>query len=71
MTYNIYDMAKDYIEGLNKPANGWGQHIINGKESHFHYGDMIKRFGHDLTKLTIQEAVQNYKSDRLRGENNE
>ena len=70
MTYNIYDMAKDYIEGLDSPPNGWGQHIINGRESHFHYMAMINLAGHQVTQLMIKQAVKNYK-DKLRGQNNE
>ena len=35
------------MKALNSPANGWGQYIINGEQSHVFLGKMFEQYGQD------------------------
>tara|TARA_R100000231_G_scaffold44032_1_gene38122 strand:- start:1300 stop:1485 length:186 start_codon:yes stop_codon:yes gene_type:complete len=39
--------AATYVKALRNPANGWGQYIINGEQSHVFLGEMFKQYGED------------------------
>jgi hypothetical protein len=47
--------AEKYVNALRSAPNGWGQHIINGRQSHEWLGKMFKTYG--------QDQVNNYLED--------
>lgn len=49
------NMAKEYVETLNSPANAWGQHIHKGTglASHYYYSKMVNLFGDNVTRHKI------------------
>tara|TARA_R110000765_G_scaffold44156_2_gene91727 strand:+ start:250 stop:453 length:204 start_codon:yes stop_codon:yes gene_type:complete len=34
-----------YVNALNSPANGWGQHLIDGVQSHHYLNALNKTYG--------------------------
>jgi len=56
----VEDMAQEYAETLNSPANGWGQHIHQGTglASHLYMMKMRARFGHNATSHAIDKALK-------------
>ena len=47
--------AEKYVNALRSPANGWGQHLIEGIQSHVWLGEMFHKYGKD--------KVNNYLKD--------
>ncbi len=39
--------CKRYVKALRGPANGWGQFLIDGRQSHEFLGSMFKKYGKD------------------------
>ena len=37
--------AATYVKALRSPANGWGQYIINGEQSHVFLCEMFEQYG--------------------------
>jgi len=52
---NVEQMAREYVETLNSPANGWGQHVHKGTglASHFYYLKMVNLFGDNVTRHKV------------------
>lgn len=59
---SVEDMAREYVETLNSPPNGWGQHVhkSTGLASHFYMSKMMNRFGRDVAHDAITKALQYY-----------
>jgi len=45
MTENLKTDCKRYVDALNSAPNAWGQHIIDGAQSHSFLHTICKRHG--------------------------
>jgi hypothetical protein len=56
----LKEYAKEYVDTILSPANGWGQHVhpTLGR-SDFIMLDMIKSFGNDETQVAIKTELNN------------
>ncbi len=63
MTYDqtVEDLASEYVDALNAPSNGWGQHMTKYGQSHHMLAFMSKKFG---TPLTTQAIKNEFKARR-------
>jgi hypothetical protein len=53
--------VKKYTDGLNSVPNAWGQHIIDGKQSHAFLALMYKRHGQDAVMLALDKHYKFFK----------
>lgn len=67
---NVEKMAKEYVETLNSPPNGWGQHIHKGTglESHFYLMKMTRLFGHNVTNHKIDREFARLRKEQINKE---
>ena len=63
---NIEQMAQEYVETLNSPANAWGQHIHKGTglASHFYYLKMVNLFGHNVTSHKVDREFARLRKEQ-------
>ena len=56
--WTLEDYARHYVETINSPANGWGQHCsaLFG-QSHNIMAESSKLFGHDATQQAIKNLL--------------
>ena len=47
--------AYTYVLALRSPANGWGQHLIEGQQSHVWLGKMFERYGKDKVNNYLED----------------
>jgi len=57
--WTVEDYARHYVETINAPPNGWGQHVspLFG-QSHSVMIEASKRFGSEATQAAIQAALK-------------
>ena len=56
---SIEEDAAKYVKALRSPANGWGQHIIHGEQSHVFLGKMFKQYGKDKVNNFLKNNYWN------------
>ena len=56
MTYDqtVEDLAAEYVDALNSPPNGWGQHMTRYGQSHHMLNYMSRTFGTPQTTHAIK-----------------
>jgi hypothetical protein len=47
--------CKRYVEALRGPANGWGQFLIDGRQSHFFLQKMWDTHGEDAVDQHLED----------------
>ena len=47
--------AYTYVLALRSPANGWGQHLIVGQQSHVWLGKMFDKYGKDQVNNYLED----------------
>jgi len=64
---NVEQMAREYVETLNSPANGLGQHIHKetGLASHFYYLKMVNLFGDNVTRHKVDREFARLRKESI------
>ncbi len=47
--------AEKYVYALRSAPNGWGQHLIEGQQSHVWLGKMFDKYGKDQVNNYLED----------------
>jgi hypothetical protein len=57
--WTLEDYARHYVETINRPANGWGQHCSDlFGQAHNIMAKSSKLFGNDATQQAIKNLLE-------------